>query len=104
MEGFSGVTFSRLREVKLIGDLATEPGIQLVKLLLAKSPVLERMLIETWINDDTAEQLIQSLGKTYGLDVVLANFHVHHLMQKLSATLSMITVWIISCNEAYDMY
>ncbi|XP_070015928.1 F-box/FBD/LRR-repeat protein At1g13570-like [Nicotiana sylvestris] len=103
VEGFSGVTFSRLREVKLIGDLATEPGIQLVKLLLAKSPVLERMLIETWINDDTAEQLIQSLGKTYGLDVVLANFHVHHLMQKLSATLSMITVWIISCNEAYDM-
>ncbi|XP_019257685.1 PREDICTED: F-box/LRR-repeat protein At4g14103-like [Nicotiana attenuata] len=74
VEGFSDVTFSRLREVKLIGDLAIEPGIQLVKLLLAKSPVLVKMLIETWINDDTAEQLIQSLGKTYGLDVVLAEF------------------------------
>ncbi|OIS95859.1 hypothetical protein A4A49_14217 [Nicotiana attenuata] len=69
-----GVTFSRLRKVKLIGDLATEPGIQLVKLLLAKSPVLVRMLIETWINDDNAEQLILSLSKTYGLDVVLAEF------------------------------
>ncbi|PHT67588.1 hypothetical protein T459_27075 [Capsicum annuum] len=45
VEHFSDVTFNHLREVKLIQTNGTIPEIQLVKLLLTKSPELERMLI-----------------------------------------------------------
>ncbi|KAG5604505.1 hypothetical protein H5410_025997 [Solanum commersonii] len=49
MEGFSDVKFSHLKEVKLDGFLATERGMQLIKLLL---PVLVRMLIITYTDDN----------------------------------------------------
>ncbi|XP_019260790.1 PREDICTED: uncharacterized protein LOC109238766 isoform X2 [Nicotiana attenuata] len=52
VEGFSSVTFSCLREVKLKGDPATKPGMQFIKLLLAKSTALVRMLIKCRIEDD----------------------------------------------------
>ncbi|KAF3664811.1 putative protease 2-like [Capsicum annuum] len=45
VEHFSDVTFNHLREVKLMQTNGTIPEIQLVKLLLTKSPELERMLI-----------------------------------------------------------
>nr|XP_016501096.1 PREDICTED: F-box/FBD/LRR-repeat protein At1g13570-like isoform X1 [Nicotiana tabacum] len=46
VERFSNVTFYRLREVKLEGFIGTKPEMQLVELLLAKSPALVRILIK----------------------------------------------------------
>ncbi|XP_019263460.1 PREDICTED: uncharacterized protein LOC109241195 isoform X2 [Nicotiana attenuata] len=43
---FSGVTLNHLRVVKLEGITGTKPEIELIKLLLAKSPVLVKMLIQ----------------------------------------------------------
>ncbi|PHT67583.1 hypothetical protein T459_27070 [Capsicum annuum] len=45
VEHFSDVTFNHLREVKIMQTNGTIPEIQLVKLLLAKSPELVRILI-----------------------------------------------------------
>ncbi|XP_059285488.1 F-box/FBD/LRR-repeat protein At1g13570-like [Lycium ferocissimum] len=45
MERFSDVTFNHLREVKLESGTISMPVMQLIKLLLAKSPVLVRILI-----------------------------------------------------------
>ncbi|KAM3269305.1 hypothetical protein P3S67_030187 [Capsicum chacoense] len=45
VEHFPDVTFNHLREVKIMQTNGTIPEIQLVKLLLAKSPELVRMLI-----------------------------------------------------------
>ncbi|KAF3634378.1 putative dentin sialophosphoprotein-like [Capsicum annuum] len=45
VEHFSDVTFNHLREVKIMQTNVTIPEIQLVKLLLAKSPELVRILI-----------------------------------------------------------
>ncbi|XP_059315423.1 F-box/FBD/LRR-repeat protein At1g13570-like [Lycium ferocissimum] len=74
VEGFSGVTFSRLREVNLQGDLAIEPGIQLIKLLLAKSPVLVRMLIKPSIHYDNRSQLDEFLYRTDEMVNVVREF------------------------------
>ncbi|XP_049403165.1 uncharacterized protein LOC125866841 isoform X2 [Solanum stenotomum] len=46
LEACSDVTFNHLREVKLSCTIGSEPELQLIKLLLAKSPMLERMLIQ----------------------------------------------------------
>ncbi|KAF3630196.1 putative protease 2-like [Capsicum annuum] len=46
VERFSYVTFNHLREVKLMQSNGTIPEKQLIKLLLAKSPELLKMLIE----------------------------------------------------------
>ncbi|KAK4374812.1 hypothetical protein RND71_005489 [Anisodus tanguticus] len=46
LEHFSDVTFNHLREVKLECFAVTTSELQLIKLLLAKSPVLVRMLID----------------------------------------------------------
>ncbi|XP_059308022.1 F-box/FBD/LRR-repeat protein At1g13570-like [Lycium ferocissimum] len=46
LERFSDVTFNHLREVKLDCFGGTLPEMQLIKLLLAKSPMLVRMLID----------------------------------------------------------
>ncbi|XP_009626071.1 uncharacterized protein [Nicotiana tomentosiformis] len=48
MERFSDVTFNHLREVKIKCFRGTTPEMQLIKLLFAKSPLLLRMLIDTW--------------------------------------------------------
>ncbi|KAH0739456.1 hypothetical protein KY290_038161 [Solanum tuberosum] len=48
LQSFSDVTFNHLREVKLKCFGGTTPEMQLIKLLLAKSPVLVRMLIDQW--------------------------------------------------------
>uniref|UniRef100_M1BTE4 Ubiquitin-protein ligase n=1 Tax=Solanum tuberosum TaxID=4113 RepID=M1BTE4_SOLTU len=48
LQRFSDVTFNHLREVKLKCFGGTTPEMQLIKLLLAKSPVLVRMLIDRW--------------------------------------------------------
>ncbi|KAJ8547703.1 hypothetical protein K7X08_011289 [Anisodus acutangulus] len=45
VEAFSDVTFDHLREVEVIDAIGSKPEMQLIKLLLAKSPVLVRMLI-----------------------------------------------------------
>ncbi|XP_016483259.1 F-box/FBD/LRR-repeat protein At1g13570 [Nicotiana tabacum] len=54
VEAFSDMTFNHLREVKLIYTIGSEPEMQLIKLLLAKSPILVKMLIEPCleVNDD----------------------------------------------------
>ncbi|MCD7473540.1 hypothetical protein HAX54_015450 [Datura stramonium] len=52
LEHFSDVTFNHLREVKLECFTGRTPETQLIKLLLAKSPVLVRMLIGTRYLDD----------------------------------------------------
>lgn len=52
VEHFSDVTFNHLREVRLIMGAGTKPEMQLIKLLLAKSPVLVRMLIEPWMAEE----------------------------------------------------
>ncbi|WMV29967.1 hypothetical protein MTR67_023352 [Solanum verrucosum] len=45
VECFADVTFKHLKEVELKGSLRTKPQMQLIKLLLLKSPVLVKMLI-----------------------------------------------------------
>ncbi|KAM3283331.1 hypothetical protein P3S67_026976 [Capsicum chacoense] len=49
LERFSDVTFNHLREVKLGCFLGMAPEMQLIKLFMAKSPVLVRILIDPWI-------------------------------------------------------
>ncbi|XP_015168351.1 F-box/FBD/LRR-repeat protein At1g13570-like [Solanum tuberosum] len=67
LEGLSDVMFSHLKEVKPEGFLAPVVGMQLIKLLLDKSPVLVRMLIKPYIDDDHHWQLCESLSKTNNL-------------------------------------
>lgn len=45
------MTFNHLKEVKLECFSSTMPEMQLIKLLLAKSPVLVRLLIDTYYLD-----------------------------------------------------
>ncbi|XP_019245730.1 PREDICTED: uncharacterized protein LOC109225502 isoform X2 [Nicotiana attenuata] len=52
---FSDVTLNHLRTVKLEGVHKTELELQLIKLLLTKSPMLVRMLIDPSSNDDYDE-------------------------------------------------
>ncbi|KAF3655922.1 putative protease 2-like [Capsicum annuum] len=54
VELFSDVTFNHLREVKLMQTNGTIPERQLIKLLLAKSPKLVRMLIEPCLVEESA--------------------------------------------------
>ncbi|XP_059315078.1 F-box/FBD/LRR-repeat protein At1g13570-like [Lycium ferocissimum] len=51
LEWFSNVTFNHLKEVKLERFTGTMPELQLIELFLAKSPVLVRVLIDTWLLD-----------------------------------------------------
>lgn len=53
LEHFTDMTLNHLREIKVERFEGTPPEMQLVELLLAKSPGLVRMLIDTWIPDDT---------------------------------------------------
>ncbi|PHT33577.1 hypothetical protein CQW23_25377 [Capsicum baccatum] len=54
VERFSDVTFNRLRKVKLMQTNGTIPERQLIKLLLAKSPELVKMLIEPCLVEESA--------------------------------------------------
>ncbi|KAF3664812.1 putative protease 2-like [Capsicum annuum] len=53
VERFSYVTFNHLREVKLMQSNGTIPEKQLIKLLLAKSPELLKMLIEPCLVEES---------------------------------------------------
>ncbi|KAH0648958.1 hypothetical protein KY285_034206 [Solanum tuberosum] len=52
---FSDVTLDHLRSVKLEGITGTKTEIEFIKLLLSKSPVLLRMLIQQKIANVSAE-------------------------------------------------
>lgn len=54
VERFSDMTFNHLREVKLLQTNGTIPEIHLIKLLLAKSPQLTKVLIERCLVEDRA--------------------------------------------------
>nr|XP_016451444.1 PREDICTED: F-box/FBD/LRR-repeat protein At1g13570-like [Nicotiana tabacum] len=54
VEHFSDVTFNHLKEVNLKYIKGSKPLLQLMKLLLAKSPVLVRMLIESYQDEESA--------------------------------------------------
>ncbi|XP_019260791.1 PREDICTED: uncharacterized protein LOC109238768 [Nicotiana attenuata] len=58
VEHFSDVTFNHLQEVKLILPTGHIPELQLMKLLLAKSPLLRRLLIESYLDKEDAESRI----------------------------------------------
>ncbi|KAL3323455.1 hypothetical protein AABB24_037880 [Solanum stoloniferum] len=52
LKGLSDMTFSHLREIRLYAFAGRTSEMQLIKLLLANSPVLERMLIDRRLLDD----------------------------------------------------
>ncbi|TMW90219.1 hypothetical protein EJD97_016048 [Solanum chilense] len=54
VERFSDMTFNHLREVKLLQTNGTIPEIQLIKLLLAKSPELMKVIIEPCLVNEAA--------------------------------------------------
>ncbi|XP_069153758.1 F-box/FBD/LRR-repeat protein At1g13570 [Solanum lycopersicum] len=54
VERFSDMTFNHLRKVKLLQTNGTIPEIQLIKLLLAKSPELMKVIIEPCLVDEAA--------------------------------------------------
>ncbi|KAF3641773.1 putative protease 2-like [Capsicum annuum] len=62
-EGFSDVIFSHLREVKLKRYLRTKRGMRLIKLILAKSPVLIRILINPLYVESGAFKTLAKLSK-----------------------------------------
>ncbi|XP_019223456.1 PREDICTED: F-box/FBD/LRR-repeat protein At1g13570-like [Nicotiana attenuata] len=61
VEQFSDVSFNHLREVKLIRTNGTIREMQLMKLLLAKSPVLVRMLIQPCLVEDSGTVILAEL-------------------------------------------
>ncbi|XP_059307222.1 F-box/FBD/LRR-repeat protein At1g13570-like [Lycium ferocissimum] len=66
LERFADVTFNHLREVKLGCFVGIASEMQLIKLLLAKSPVLVRILIDPWIDDepsDTRSKILAEVSK-----------------------------------------
>lgn len=63
LEHFSDVTFNHLREVQIIGFSGTTPEMQLIKVLLAKSPVLVKMYIDPGIIIDTGSEILTELVK-----------------------------------------
>uniref|UniRef100_M1CCP3 FBD domain-containing protein n=1 Tax=Solanum tuberosum TaxID=4113 RepID=M1CCP3_SOLTU len=58
---FSDVTFSHLRSVKFEGITGKKPEMEIVKLLLAKSPMLVRMLIQLNKENGSAETRLKVL-------------------------------------------
>ncbi|XP_059315545.1 uncharacterized protein LOC132066200 [Lycium ferocissimum] len=61
LESFADVTFNHLRTVKLEGIIGTKLEMQLIKLLLAKAPVLIRMQIEPGVGDNSPQTRLQVL-------------------------------------------
>ncbi|XP_059307213.1 F-box/FBD/LRR-repeat protein At1g13570-like [Lycium ferocissimum] len=62
-ENFSNVTFNHLRKVTLVSFGGTTPEMQLIKLLLAKSPVLVKMVIYPVFYLDTRSETLAELSK-----------------------------------------
>ncbi|KAM3328239.1 hypothetical protein P3S68_032931 [Capsicum galapagoense] len=60
---FTGVTLNHLRSVKLEGISGTETEIEFIKLLLAKSLMLVRMLIQPKIENESAETRLKVLAE-----------------------------------------
>ncbi|KAK4347967.1 hypothetical protein RND71_034306 [Anisodus tanguticus] len=56
---FSDVTLNHLRTVKFIGITGTKPEMELIKLLLEKSPTLVRMIIEPENGNESCETRIK---------------------------------------------
>ena len=65
VEHFSDVTFNHLNEFKLMYINGSKPELQLMKLLLAKSHVLVRMLIEPFrpVKDSATVKILAELPK-----------------------------------------
>ncbi|MCD7449948.1 hypothetical protein HAX54_002473 [Datura stramonium] len=65
VECFSNVTFNHLREVKSEGFRGTEPEMQLMELLLAKSPMLVRMFIKLYrpVEESARAKILAKLSK-----------------------------------------
>ncbi|XP_059317064.1 F-box/FBD/LRR-repeat protein At1g13570-like [Lycium ferocissimum] len=63
VEGLSDVTLNHLRAVKLTGITGTEPEMELIKFLLAKSPILSRMLIKPGLGDGSPETRLEVLAE-----------------------------------------
>ncbi|XP_019245734.1 PREDICTED: F-box/FBD/LRR-repeat protein At1g13570-like isoform X1 [Nicotiana attenuata] len=63
LERFSDITFNHLREVTLIKFGRTTLEMQLIKLLLAKSPMLVKMLIYPVFNLETTSEILDELSK-----------------------------------------
>ncbi|XP_049381026.1 F-box/FBD/LRR-repeat protein At1g13570-like isoform X4 [Solanum stenotomum] len=61
LERFSDVTFNHLREVEIISFRGTTLEMQLIKILLAKSPVLVKMYIDPAILIDTGSEILAEL-------------------------------------------
>ncbi|XP_009626073.2 F-box/FBD/LRR-repeat protein At1g13570-like [Nicotiana tomentosiformis] len=62
---FSDVTLNHVRTVKVEGITGTKLDMQLIKLLLAKSPMLVRMLIEPdlyWVNKEKGAEILAELS------------------------------------------
>ncbi|PHT67441.1 hypothetical protein T459_26928 [Capsicum annuum] len=60
---FTGVTLNHLRSVKLVGISGTKTEIEIIKLLLAVSPMLVRMLIQPKMANESAETKLKVLAE-----------------------------------------
>ncbi|KAM3269309.1 hypothetical protein P3S67_030191 [Capsicum chacoense] len=80
VEGFSDVTFNYLREVMLMQTNGTIPEKQLIKLLLAKSPELVRMLIEPCLVEESGT--VQILAELIRFQRASPNAEVVHKLDK----------------------
>ncbi|KAG5603684.1 hypothetical protein H5410_025176 [Solanum commersonii] len=63
VKSLSNVTLNHLRVVEFAGITGTDPEMQLIKLLLAKSPKLARMLIKPGVGEDTPKSRIEVLAE-----------------------------------------
>ncbi|XP_009801992.1 F-box/FBD/LRR-repeat protein At1g13570-like [Nicotiana sylvestris] len=63
VESFSDVTLNHLRAVKLTGIIGLVPEMELIQLLLAKSPMLIRMLIEPGVGHNSPETRLKVLAE-----------------------------------------
>ncbi|KAH0727159.1 hypothetical protein KY284_003024 [Solanum tuberosum] len=60
---FSDVTYNYLRTVKIKGLVGAGVGMQLIKVLLAKSPVLLRMVIDPYVEGDHSLEILAKITK-----------------------------------------
>ncbi|KAM3359261.1 hypothetical protein P3S68_022194 [Capsicum galapagoense] len=80
VERFSYVTFNHLREVKLMQSNGTIPEKQLIKLLLAKSPELLKMLIEPCLVEES--ETVQILTELTRFQRASSNAEVVYKLDK----------------------
>lgn len=63
VKDLSDVTLNHLRVVKLAGVTGTKPEMQLIKLLLANSPMLSRMLIDPGLREESPRTSLEILAE-----------------------------------------